>query len=200
MRNRVKDYCLKRAKEIIDSRELSDTQKGETIDQLIRGIFQEEPEKIAPKAKRWPGRYVPEPDEDEIYFIWALIREKLQIIKLAVHGKNVLNGYIAFGASCETKEEAEFVKAHLEARNELIDELARLNKGWRPDWTSNETKWEPVYNRGINEIGIIESAASCYLPDCFQAKYEEIWLMAIKQLGEEKIILALWPSYGRKMI
>jgi hypothetical protein len=177
-------------KEILGNREASDIQIEDELIDLLEELIPEGEEKAA--AKHWPGRY--KPKDSKIWTIFANGR-----VHSATLTEDDINKRKILGISCETQDEVEFVKAHLEAKNELIETLEELNGGWRPDWANpEESKYEPYYDRNGDRLVIAHYMTVSSLPDCFQIKSPAIWRLLIERIGEEKIKLALWPRYGEK--
>lgn len=192
---KTREFYQDQVEEIYDDQKTSDIQKKDLLVALFDEFIQEEPKKAAPKPKHWPGRYSSKKSECGYYEIWSIDFISSEIAHKKLSLRDTLFWYINLGISCETKKEAKFVKAHLEAKNELIETLKKLNEGWRPDWSSKEFKYEPLYRHSTSEIMITESNHCAVLSDCFQGKSRQAWLAAIDWLGKEKIKLALWPVY-----
>jgi len=169
------------------------TQNGKA-NALIAWIDSHDPaptEKIA----HWQGMY--EPKTCGVY--WTItnrgvVAECINIFQSATDMQRVL------GICCETKKEAELVKSHLEARLEVINLLRKLNDGWTPDWDdSSQVKWSPKIDYGKGKIIFCTFVSRQVIADYFQAK-AEVWERVIEELGEEKVLLALWPKYGDRHV
>jgi hypothetical protein len=191
------DWYQERSDRIIDNPDLSKREQKRAMRVMINELTpkrgkQEEPKS---KAKHWPGRYKPELDGMYYALSWSNDRD-ISVNREGDVYAGEIRVYQLTGICCETEEEAEFVKAHLEARSKLIETLEELNENWRPDWAnSEELKCEPVYNQFYDSMEVLTSATSSYLPDWFQGKSRQVWLDAIEKLGIEKVKLALWPRY-----
>ena len=82
---------------------------------------------------------------------------------------------------------------------EVIDKIQELNKGWRPDWNDEEQKkyYFEYHRHPIGTPKIFQNYTETIgiLKDEFYFKSREIGCKLIKELGTNKIKLALWPSY-----
>ena len=169
---------------ILTDTDLTQPGKVRALMAWVKGLKPEE------KASHYLGMY--EPPKGYVYFVPLMDG----ILTLRNNHQKLVAYYRDLGICCETAKEAEFVKAQMEARLKVLDMLKRLNDGWTPDWENKaQGKWEPVYDLIDNKINILWYNITQTLPSCFAASTMEIWLQIIKELGEDKVILAIWPKY-----
>jgi len=181
-----KDEALKLIEDILRDEELNHIGKINAIRDVLP--LSELPESVE-ETPHWPGMWrVARSENYTTLTMDGALRETKSIDLDTTLLRRCM------GVLCKTEKEAEFVKAHLEARLEVIDRLEELNGDWRPNWDASDIKHEPQYSRRTDEINICGAQAFATLPDWFQAKAKQIWLRVIEELGEEKVKLALWPT------
>ena len=123
----MNDYTEK-AIEIMENPLMNGIEKREAMERLISELRPEEAEEMKEaenKSRHWPGMYRPE--EESRYREYVLEEDEWEdaVNKVTSHTERGR----AFLLVAETEKEAEFVKAHLEARRDLIDRIQELNEG-----------------------------------------------------------------------
>ena len=179
-----------KVEEILNDRNKSRFEQQEAIGELIDDILSEEGRGLEakPEPKHWPGMYRP-PDDKNSYAVWSP-----RINEVSIASASAIKILRKRGECCAFLAEAEFVKAHMEARLEVIDRLAELNEGWRPQ--KGQNIWYPFLNRDTGELDFNYTKDTQFLPDWFHGKTLIIWQEVAEELGEEKIKLAIWPKYN----
>lgn len=170
--------------QILGNQEMSPIEVEAELNELVDELIQKKQE--LKKPAHWPGMYIPS-GGSSVYAAWSCDM-------ICTSHETLIKGYQLLQICCKTTEERDFVLAHQKANLAVINELARLNEGWRPDWKNDDPKWEP-HLQIAGEILILSDSDLQGLPDWFQAKSKEIWLQVIENLGEGKVKLALWPIY-----
>lgn len=138
-----------------------------------------------PKQKHWPGRFNPKKNR-QYFYPWTGV--------MLNHDQEITDMHRAQGMCCETEKEAEFVREQMEAELAVIDRLAELNEGWRPE--KDVDSYEPFLDRDTGKIIIERHSYAQILPDCQLSKSSEIWKQVISEFGKEKIKLAIWPQFN----
>jgi len=159
---------------------------GELIDDILSGGAQNSETET---PKHWPGMYEPDNYNSPYYYLGPI--SDISICR--TWRKDEVKFERQSGICCETEKEAEFVKAHMEARLEVTDRLAELNEGWRPQ--KGQNMWYPFLVQETGEIDFTYASDTQILPDWFQGKTLTIWKEVVSDLGEEKVKLAIWPKY-----
>jgi hypothetical protein len=185
----MNDY-IKKAILIMRDRHITPTWKEEHIKGIIQELLPEEEWK--PKLNHWPGMYKPK-QGDSAYT--TDLAGNVRRANAELHGNDQIEGLREAGSCCATEEEAEFVKAHFETRRDLIDRIAELNEGWRPDWSDSEQmKYAPRFNHYDDEIIVVAYHKIQILPDYFHGK-SGVWQQIFEEFDGDKIKLAIWPKY-----
>ena len=104
---------------------------------LLVKILEELPE-AQKKQKHWPGMF--QPQEEQEYFSANPMDGGFINQSFLNYNQGITDTHRALGICCETKEEADFVIRKKRARLELVDLIAELNEGWRPDWDDEDQK------------------------------------------------------------
>lgn len=185
-----KNKYTEKALDILDAANMNHVEQSAALKDLIDELIIENES----KPSHWPGMYFPE--QNAQYWLLNNIYDIIEVTKTDNIDADSILIRRACAISCETKEEADFVQAHMKVRLEIIDRLRELNGNWIPDANINSFKYEPAYDRNIDRIIIQESRAYSSLPDWFQARTKQIWNQIIyEEFGEEKVKLALWPKF-----
>lgn len=143
---------------------------GEISKQKADELLECKTEKQEEKPKHWQGRY--KPKKNGRYYVTG---ERDAMHKVINHNTASAQFHRSFSLCSQTIAEAEFVKRQKEAELEVIDRLAELNEGWKPDWNDKyQPKWEPYYAHDIHGVMYMKYGYTQHLPDHFQAKTEEI--------------------------
>lgn len=190
--NEIQKQLLK-VEEILKAPDKSRDEQYQALSELITRIMMgEEGEEPTFEKHHWPGMYKPKEGESYITLFWNEEAQEQFVSGPYDCSNSMLKYRRATGESCETEKEAEFIRAHQEAKLAVIDRLAELNGDWR---TGETMHFEPRLN-SEGEINIvIYRFGQQGLPDWFHARYREYWDTILGEFGEEKVKLALWPKY-----
>ena len=187
MKNR--EHFQKRMRDIHADQGLNFVEKQAAFVKLIDEVLSEEE-----KEWRWPGMHSPVLSAE--YLVIEASDDGSIVEARRNENPGCAEGHRALGVCCETEREAEFIKAHTEARLEVVDLLKKLNEGWRPDWDDDYAeKHYAVLDHDLDEIFIRSSGDTQILPCWFHSKTKGIWIQVIKELGEEKVRFALCPKF-----
>jgi hypothetical protein len=142
----------------------------------------------------WAGMF--EPKEKQTYFTVEESAGGLAVDNKCNTYQQCTDAHRALGVCCKTEKEAEFIRSKQVAYLEVVDLLKKLNNGWRPDWTDeDQEKYFLFWDHSDGEILCDIHGYSQGQRSELAAKTEEICHDVIKQLGPDKIYLALWEDF-----
>jgi len=155
------------------------------------------------KKQHWPGMYRPKlfiDDDMNSSFgkIWIPDNdEECSPLRAQPRSKIKLDNKRSYGVVCETSGEVEFIIRQKRAYRYMIDQLAELNKGWRPTFASDEMRGFFLYDHVKKEVfPSVEKGSDQKLPACEYFRPDISVVTGLKSVNLELIALGKWGIYA----